>query len=384
MSQPVAAALSARGCVAQIAPYVPGRPVEEVMREYGINDVIKLASNENPLGVSPRAKQAIIAAADGVNIYPDGSGRALKQALSDHYGIAPEQITLGNGSNDILEIIARAYLQPGVAAVYSQYGFAIYKLATQAAGAEHIEVPARPEDDALMPFGADLNAMAAAVTADTRVIFLANPNNPTGTWVNCDELIGFLDAIDPRVVVVLDEAYTEYVEDADFPDGMALLERYPNLIVTRTFSKIYGLAGLRVGFAVSHPDLADLLNRVRQPFNVNNVASAAAIAALDDADFVAKSIEVNRAGLAQWHQAVSKNQWQAVPSRGNFITLKTPYAAATVFEELLRHGVIVRPLGGNQALGGLSQAVRISIGTFAENERAIDAFSAVMAKLRSA
>lgn len=370
-----------RDCVADIAPYVPGRPIDDVVREYGIKDVIKLASNENPLGVSQKVEQAIVQAAGSVNIYPDGSGRALKDALSTHYSVSPEQITLGNGSNDLLEMVARAFLEPGVSAVYSQYGFAIYKLATQAAGAMHIEVPALPESDPVMPFGADLGAMAEAVCEHTRVVFLANPNNPTGTWVEGDALIAFLEAIDPRVVVVLDEAYTEYVEDASFPDGLDLLKRYPNLIVTRTFSKIYGLAGLRVGFAVSSPELSDLLNRVRQPFNVSSIASAAAIAALEDTEFVAQSIAVNQAGLVQWQRAVDQHQWQAVPSRGNFITIKTNFAAAVVFERLLRLGVIVRPLGGDKAAGGLTQAVRISIGTEDENNRAIAALDQVLTQL---
>ncbi|MFN2381162.1 MAG: histidinol-phosphate transaminase [Guyparkeria sp.] len=370
-----------RDCVAAISPYVPGKPAEEVAREYGIEEVLKLASNENPLGSSPRAVEAIQAALSDLHVYPDGSGFHLKRAISTHYGVGAEQVTLGNGSNDVLELVARAYLEPGVNAVFSEHAFAVYALATQAAGAEAKVVPARPADDPEMPFGADLEAMAAAVDEHTRVLFLANPNNPTGTWVESAELRALLDAVPPHVVVVLDEAYTEYVGDPAFPDGIELLDHYANLIVTRSFSKIFGLAALRIGFAASDPAIASLLDRVRHPFNVNALALCAAEAALDDGKFIAESRAVNRAGLRQWDKAAEVNGWSTVPSRANFITVITPFAAGRVFEALLREGVIVRPLGGMEPGGGLSQALRITIGTEAQNARAIEALEWVWARL---
>ncbi|MFI9653990.1 histidinol-phosphate transaminase [Guyparkeria sp. GHLCS8-2] len=370
-----------RDCVAAIRPYVPGKPAEEVAREYGIEEVLKLASNENPLGPSPRAVEAIQAGLADLHVYPDGSGFHLKRAIGSHFGVRPEQVTLGNGSNDVLELVARAYLEPGVNAVFSEHAFAVYALATQAAGAEAKVMPARPADDPEMPFGADLEAMAAAVDERTRVLFLANPNNPTGTWVEAAELRALLDAVPSHVIVVLDEAYTEYVDDPAFPDGIELLAHYPNLVVTRTFSKIFGLAALRVGFAVSDPAIASLLDRVRHPFNVNALALRAAEAALDDGEFIAQSREVNRAGLAQWAAAAETNGWQTVPSRANFITVITPFAAGRVFEALLREGVIIRPLGGTEARGGLSQALRVTIGTEKQNARAIDALKGVLARL---
>ncbi|MCL7744342.1 histidinol-phosphate transaminase [Guyparkeria hydrothermalis] len=371
----------ARACVEAISPYVPGKPAEEVAREYGIEEVVKLASNENPLGPSPRAIEALHEGIADLHVYPDGSGFHLKRAIGEHYDVRPEQVTLGNGSNDVLELVARAYLEPGVNAVFSQHAFAVYALATQAAGAEAKVVPARPADDPEMPFGADLEAMAAAVDEQTRVVFLANPNNPTGTWVESAQLRALLDAVPPEVIVVLDEAYTEYVDDPAFPDGLELLAHYPNLVVTRTFSKIFGLAALRVGFAVSDPAIASLLDRVRHPFNVNALALRAAEAALDDGQFIAESRAVNRIGLAQWQRAAEARDWQTVPSRANFITVITPFAAGRVFEALLREGVIVRPLGGMEACGGLSQALRITIGTEAQNARAIEALERVLQRL---
>ena len=377
----LSAAMRARACVQAISPYVPGKPVEEVAREHGISDVLKLASNENPLGASPRAVEALREGLADLHVYPDGSGYRLKRAIADHYGVHPEQITLGNGSNDVLELVARAYLEPGANAVFSEHAFAVYALATQAAGAEAKVVPARPPDDPVMPFGADLDAMAAAIDERTRVVFLANPNNPTGTWVEAAELRGLLDAVPEDVIVVLDEAYTEYVEDPSFPDGIELLAHYPNLVVTRTFSKIFGLAALRVGFAVSDPAIASLLDRVRHPFNVNTLALQAAEAALEDAAFINESRAVNRAGLEQWQAAARERGWPTVPSRANFITVLTPFGAGRVFEQMLREGVIVRPLGGQDARGGLSTALRITIGTAGQNERAVAALDRALGRL---
>ncbi|MFW5953712.1 MAG: histidinol-phosphate transaminase [Guyparkeria sp.] len=375
------AAVRARACVQAISPYVPGKPVEEVAREHGISDVLKLASNENPLGASPRAVEALREGLADLHVYPDGSGYRLKRAIADHYGVHPEQITLGNGSNDVLELVARAYLEPGANAVFSEHAFAVYPLATQAAGAEAKVVPARPPDDPVMPFGADLEAMAAAIDERTRVVFLANPNNPTGTWVEAAQLRGLLDAVPEDVIVVLDEAYTEYVEEPSFPDGIELLAHYPNLVVTRTFSKIFGLAALRVGFAVSDPAIASLLDRVRHPFNVNALALQAAEAALEDAAFINESRAVNRAGLEQWQAAARERGWSTVPSRANFITVLTPFGAGRVFEQMLREGVIVRPLGGPDARGGLSTALRITIGTAEQNERAVAALERALGRL---
>ncbi len=373
----------ARDCVQAISPYVPGKPADEVAREYGIEDVLKLASNENPLGASPRAVEAVSEGLRDLHVYPDGSGYRLKQAIGTHYVVDPGQITLGNGSNDVLELVARAYLEPGNNAVFSEHAFAVYALATQAAGADAKVVPARPADDPHMPFGAELEGMAAAVDENTRVLFLANPNNPTGTWVEAAELRALLDAVPPHVVVVLDEAYSEYVDDPAFPNGIELLAHYPNLVVTRTFSKIFGLAALRVGFAISDPAIASLLDRVRHPFNVNALALRAAEAALTDAAFVQQSRAVNRTGLAQWLKAADEHGWQTIPSRANFITVLTPFAAGRVFESLLREGVIVRPLGGSEARGGLTQALRITIGTAEQNRRAIGALARGLEALRT-
>jgi len=376
-----AAAATARGCVQAIDRYVPGKPAEEVAREYGIEDVLKLASNENPLGASPRATEALREGLADLHVYPDGSGYRLKRAIADHYRVRPEQVTLGNGSNDSLELVARVWLEPGTNAVFSDHAFAVYGLATQAAGAEAKVVPARPADDPVMPFGADTAAMAAAIDENTRVVFLANPNNPTGTWVEAADLRELLDAVPEHVIAVLDEAYTEYVEDSSFPDGLELTAHYPNLVVTRTFSKIYGLASLRVGFTVSDPAIASLLDRVRHPFNVNALALRAAEAALEDLAFVNESRRVNAAGLAQWQQAAAERGWRTVPSRANFVTVITPFPAAFVFERMLREGVIVRPLGGDEDCGGLSTALRITVGTRDQNERAIAALERALGQL---
>ncbi|WP_372591037.1 histidinol-phosphate transaminase [Guyparkeria sp.] len=379
----MSASKRARACVQAISPYVPGKPAEEVAREYGISDVLKLASNENPLGPSPRAVEALRDSLAELHVYPDGSGYRLKRAIGEHYGVHPGQITLGNGSNDVLELVARAYLEPGVNAVFSEHAFAVYALATQAAGADAKVVPARPADDPVMPFGADCAAMSEAIDERTRVVFLANPNNPTGTWVEAAELRELLDAVPEDVIVVLDEAYTEYVEDPSFPDGVELLAHYPNLVVTRTFSKIFGLAALRVGFAVSAPTIASLLDRVRHPFNVNALALRAAEAALEDAAFITESRTVNREGLEQWQAAAHARGWQTVPSRANFITVRTSFGAGRVFEQMLREGVIVRPLGGQEAHGGLSTALRITVGTREQNERAIASLERALDRLRA-
>lgn len=382
------AAEQALSYVRAISPYVPGKPAEAVAREFGVTDIVKLASNENPLGASPAAQAAMQQAMPPLNIYPDGAGFALKQALSKRFGLDPAGITLGNGSNDCLEMVARAWLGPGRKALFSAYAFAIYALATQEAGATAIEVPAFAPEHPDMPYGADLAAMQAAIDADTRVIFLANPNNPTGTWVDRDALVAFLDAVPSDVVVVLDEAYTEYVDDPVFPNGLELLPRYPNLIVTRTFSKIYGLAAMRVGYAASHPALASIMDRVRQPFNVSAQALAAAEAALSDDEFLERSRLANAEGLAQLTRAFADRALPTIPSRANFITVDVGHPAGQVFQALLREGVIVRPMGGPTAkydadgrVVGLGHHLRITVGTDEQNRRVIAALDHVLSNM---
>lgn len=373
--------------VRAISPYVTGKPVDEVAREFGLTDIIKLASNENPLGSSPLARAALQSLVD-LNIYPDGSGYSLKSAIAKKFDVTPSSITLGNGSNDLLELVARAYLAPGRNAVFSAHAFAVYALATQATGAQAKIVAALPPEHPTMPYGADLPAMAAAIDADTRVVFLANPNNPTGTWVNESELRQFLEAVPSTVVVVLDEAYSEYVDralyaDGRFPDGLALARQFPNVLVTRTFSKIYGLAALRVGFAVGHPQVIAMLDRVRQPFNVNSLALKAAEAALGDEAFIQQSRAVNAEGLVFMVDALTSRDLPVIPSLANFVTVNTGIPAGVVFDALLREGVIVRPLGGKADTGGLSCHIRITIGTQAQNERVLSALDRVLASLRA-
>jgi histidinol-phosphate aminotransferase len=355
--------------VRAIAPYQPGKPISELARELGLDEagIIKLASNENPLGVSPLARRAIEDSIAGLSRYPDGNGFELKQALSRRLGVAQECIVLGNGSNDVLEMAARAFLAPGLEAVYSQHAFAVYPLAVQGAGAAGAEVPAKD-------YGHDLAAMRHAITAKTRLLFIANPNNPTGTFVGARELEEFLSGLPGEVLVVLDEAYNEYLPKEFRYDSMAWLERFPNLVVTRTFSKVYGLAGLRVGYACAAPGVADLMNRVRQPFNVNSVALAAAAAALGDADFVRASYELNLNGMRQVTDGLKRLGLQCIPSYGNFVSFRVGDGAG-VFQKLLRAGVIVRPI----ASYGLPQHLRVTIGLESENHRFLDVLGKVFA-----
>jgi histidinol-phosphate aminotransferase len=353
----------APGYIRAIAPYQPGKPTSELARELGLDEagIVKLASNENPLGVSPGAARAMRTLLDGLARYPDGNGFELKQALSRRFGVGLDSIVLGNGSNDVLELAARAFLAPGLSAVYAQHAFAVYPLAVQAIGAQGIVVPARE-------FGHDLGAMAAAVRPDTRIVFVANPNNPTGTFVSGSELEKFIAAVPGEVLVVLDEAYTEYLRPDFRYDSIAWLEKYPNLVITRTFSKVYGLAGLRVGYALAAPEVADLMNRVRQPFNVNSLSLAAAAAALDDEDFVRESYELNCRGMDQIVAGLAKLGLCHIPSYGNFVTFAVP-KAAEVFQKLLRQGVIVRPIAGY----GMPGHLRVSIGLESENARFLEA-----------
>lgn len=351
-----------------IAPYQPGKPIGELAREMGLDeaDIIKLASNENPLGVSPRARAALDAALGGLALYPDGNGFVLKSALARRLGVGLDQLVLGNGSNDVLDLVARALLAPGASAVYAQHAFAVYPLATQTVGAAGIEVPARD-------YGHDLPALRAAIRADTRVVWIANPNNPTGTLLDNAALRDFIAAVPGDVAVVLDEAYGEYLDAAARAPSIAWLSEFPNLIVTRTFSKAYGLAGLRVGYAVCHAELADLLNRARQPFNVNSLALAAATAALDDDDFLAESKRVNDAGMAQLCAGLRALGLDWIPSAGNFVCARVG-DAARVNLALLKRGVIVRPVGNY----GLPEHLRVSIGLPAQNARFLDALAEVL------
>lgn len=359
-----------------LSPYQPGKPIEELERELGITGIVKLASNENPLGASPRALEAAAAAMSETHRYPDGSGFLLKQALSAHHQVAPEQITLGNGSNDLLDVLARVFLEPGREAVVSQYAFAIYALSTQAVGAQCVTVPALgPDSD--MPYGHDLEAMADAITERTAIVFVANPNNPTGTWLTQAQLERFLDRVPRRVVVVLDEAYTEYARDLACPDGTQWLARYPNLVVTRTFSKAYGLAGLRVGYSLSSLEIADLLNRVRHPFNVNSLALAAAEAALDDCAHIEQSVALNAREMKRLCAAFDAAGLKWLPSAGNFISVEIGNAAAA-YQALLRRGVIVRPMAGY----GLPSYLRVSVGLAEENSRFLIALDEYLEEAR--
>lgn len=359
--------------VRAIAPYQGGKPIAEVAREFGLDEaaIIKLASNENPLGMPESSKQAMLAAMTDIARYPDSNGFALKAAISQKFDVPADFITLGNGSNDILELAAHALVRAGESVVYSQYSFAVYPLATQAVGGRAIVVPA-------VNHGHDLPAMAAAITVDTKLVFIANPNNPTGTFIDGAAIEAFLKQVPSHVVVVLDEAYTEYLTPQQRYDSLAWVRQYPNLLVSRTLSKAYGLAGLRVGFGIAQPGLTDLLNRIRQPFNVNSLAQAAAVAALHDDDFLAHSAQLNAEGYRQFTTAFDAMGIEYVPSSGNFVLIRVGQddaAGARVNLALLKKGIIVRPVGNY----GLPQWLRISIGLPAENAAFIDALKTVLA-----
>ncbi len=360
--------------IKDIQPYVPGKPIEDLVRELGLDPatVVKLASNENPLGMSSAAKQAIEASLAGLERYPDPGGYHLKQAISQRFDVPADWITIGNGSNDILELAGMALLEPGFSAVYSQYAFVVYRLATQARGAQHIVVPARE-------FGHDLDGMLEAIAPNTRLVFIANPNNPTGTFLSNEAVTRFLASVEQRhgtaVTVVLDEAYNEYLPVSDRVDSIALLKRFANLVVSRSFSKAYGLAGLRVGYGITQPTLTQLMARVRQPFNVNTLAQAAATAALFDDAFLAKSAAVNDAGKRQLQSALDQMGLTYVPSFANFVLVKFDDAPG-INQALLKRGVIVRPVPSD----GLPDWLRVSIGLEHENARFIEALKAILAE----
>jgi histidinol-phosphate aminotransferase len=347
-----------------ISPYVPGKPISELERELGISNIIKLASNENPYGPGPEAQSAMRAALEEIELYPDGSAHEVKMALAGRFRVAPESLTLGNGSNDLLVLLAEAFLTPAASAVYSQYGFAIYPLVVQATGAAGIEVPALPPGSA-MPLGHDLDAMAGAVRADTRLVFIANPNNPTGTWASAAALRRCIARLPDHTLAVLDEAYLEYGRTLGCQDGLEWVEEFPNLVVLRTFSKAYGLAGVRVGFSVSHPEVADVLNRLRQAFNVNSVAQAGAVAALRHPGHAEQAVAATMAELPRVARGLTSLGLSVVPSAANFLLVHCGPAAAAINQRLLAGGVIVRPV----AAYGLPEHLRITIGKPEHNDR---------------
>lgn len=348
-----------------IAPYQPGKPISELERELGITGIVKLASNENPLGASSAAIAAMQEAIKTIALYPDGNGFDLKDALVKRYGVAHNNVTLGNGSNDLLELSARAFLAPGDKVVYSAHAFAVYALATQAVGATGITVPAAKD------FGHDLDAMLkAAKEHKVKMVFIANPNNPTGTFLSADDLLSFMRALPADILVVLDEAYNEYLPEDKRYDSVSWLKDFPNLIISRTFSKAYGLAGLRVGYALAHEQVTDMINRVRQPFNVNSVAQAAAVAALRDVSFVKKTFELNRRGMTQITDGLTKLGLEYIPSYGNFVAFRIGGATA-MYRRLLELGVIVRPIANYD----MPDWLRVSIGLESENAKFLTALT---------
>jgi histidinol-phosphate aminotransferase len=352
-----------------LTPYQPGKPIEELERELGLSRIIKLASNESPLGPSPKALAMVMVGLDELARYPDGSGTELRAALADIHCVAGECLTLGNGSNDILEMIARLFVSPEHEVVFAEHAFAVYPLVTRAIGARAVEVPAQR-------YGHDLAAMAGAIGPRTRLVFIANPNNPTGTWNDAEGLERFLAAVPENVIVVIDQAYAEYVDESGYPDCIPWLARYANLIVTRTFSKAHGLAGLRVGYGVSSAPVAELLNRVRQPFNVNALGLCAAVASLEDDEHLARSIKINRTGLGQLRAGFDTMGIEYIPSVANFLCFTAPADAADLYAALLREGVIVRPLANY----GLRRSLRVTVGLEDENRRFLDALKRIISK----
>ncbi len=356
--------------VQQLIPYKAGKPIEELERELGLTQVIKLASNENPLGPGKKALAAIQATLPTLALYPDGSGFTLKQALARKYALDASQITLGNGSNEILELVARAFLTPDLEVVFSQHAFAVYPIVTQAVGATAVVVPA-------LNYGHDLDAMLQSVTEKTRLVFIANPNNPTGTLLSQTSLECFISALPDTCVCVLDEAYFEFVSSVESINSIDWLKKFPNLLITRTFSKAYGLAGLRIGYGLSSPHLADILNRVRQPFNNNTLALAAAEAALADDKHLQQTLTVNTLGMQQLTNGFKNLSLEWTPSAGNFILVDLKQAGHPIYEALLRKGVIVRPVGNYE----LPNHLRISIGTTVENQIFLEALSDTLANV---
>ncbi|WP_324681768.1 histidinol-phosphate transaminase [Bibersteinia trehalosi] len=355
--------------VKTLSPYQAGKPIEELERELGISNIIKLASNENPFGFPESAKQAIINQLNELTRYPDANGFELKATIAKKFGVKAEQITLGNGSNDLLELFAHTFADQDDEIIYSQYAFVVYPLVTKAINATAREIPAKN-------WGHDLAAFLAAINEKTKLIFIANPNNPTGNFLTHNEIDAFLAKVPENVLVVLDEAYTEFTAEQERVDSFALSAKYPNLIISRSLSKAYGLAGLRIGYAVSNPEIADLLNRVRQPFNCNSLALAAAQAVLNDDEFVKKVAENNRLEMARYEAFCTAQGLEFIPSKGNFITIDFKRPAQAIYEDLLREGVIVRPIAGY----GMPNQLRVSIGLPEENDRFFSALLKVLNK----
>lgn len=351
-----------------IAPYQGGKPIAELAREMGLNeaDIVKLASNENPLGISPKAQMAIDDAIGDAARYPDGNSFALRDVVSQKFSVAKNKIVFGNGSNDILELAARAFLSKGDEAIYSQHAFAVYPLVTQAVGATGVVIPAQN-------FSHDLGGFLTAINAKTKLLFIANPNNPTGTLIEKAQLKAFLQAVPSNVLVLLDEAYDEYLSAENKSEAISWLVDFPNLIISRTLSKAYGLAGLRVGFGLMSAEVADILNRVRQPFNVNSLAQVAAIASLQDDDFVARSYAANQAGMVQITQGLQKLGLDFIPSLANFVSFKVANASR-VNQQLLEQGVIVRPIANYE----MPEYLRVSIGLFSENARFLEVLTSIV------
>ena len=349
-----------------LIPYEPGKPIEEVEREYGIADSTKLASNENPLGPSPKALETIRAKLGELNLYPDGDCFYLKNGLAKKLGMAPERVIFGNGSNEIIELAVRAFMRPGDQAVMARQAFVVYQLIVQAVGGKSVQVPLRE-------FTHDLEAIAAAVTSETKIVFLANPNNPTGTIYRRPEWERFLSKLPNHVLLIVDEAYFEYVRDPGYPDSLAYQSDETPMLTLRTFSKLYGLAGLRVGYGVGPREIVAMMQRVRQPFNVNAPAQWAALAALDDSDHVQRSLAVNREGLDFLGREFEKLGLEFVPSHGNFILVRVG-KGQEVFQQLLSRGVIVRPMGGYQ----FPEHVRVTVGTMDENRKLISTLQKII------
>lgn len=351
--------------IAGITPYSPGKPIEELERELGITGSIKLASNENPRGPSSKAIAALSDATKTLHRYPDGGGHYLRLALAERWKVSPDQIILGNGSDEVITFLTKAFLNQGDEAVMAEPSFIVYKIDVTAEHAKPVTVP-------LYEFRHDLPAMAKAVTARTRLVFICNPNNPTGTYVTAAEVGAFLQAIPPDVIVVFDEAYYEYVTAADYPDTLAILKGGRNVMLLRTFSKIYGLAGLRIGYGLTTPEIVQHLNRIRPPFNTNSLAQKAALAALSDEEHVRESRRLNTEGMGFLTERLNALGLTVVPSQANFLYFDVKQDGKTVFEALLRRGVIVRHLGG--------AFLRVTIGLSQENERFITALQAVLSK----
>lgn len=344
-----------RYILSDITPYEPGKPIEEVQRELGLKDVIKMASNENALGPSPRALKAMAEALPGLHRYPDGNGTLLRQDLAKFYEVIPEQVIVGNGSDELLQLIALAYLDASDTVITSQCTFSEYEFCAKLMAVGINLVP-------LKDFTYDLDAIANAITDMTKLIFISNPNNPTGTYVNHEQLAKFMESVPRHVLVVLDEAYAEFVRASDYPKAIKLLTKFPNLIILRTFSKIYGLAGLRIGYGISSEIVIKTLNKVKQPFNVNTLAQIAARAALQDQDHVQKTQKLVREQIALLENGLRQVGCTPVPSQGNFVFARTPIAGRYIFQQLLQHGVIIRPMDSF----GESHAIRVTISTLPE------------------